>query len=270
MNARRNALGSAWKLEDWKGAVKPEEWPKVVYVLNRGGRFEGPGDEYEGEWIKYRFGAECTFYDEGAAAARDSYSGAYFDGLPRLEPVRFSDGKPVQDDLPLVLVNWKSRYEGTYRTINAAWLREVRGQNPLWMNPLDASARGLQTGDRIRVRSATGQVEGVVLVTEGIRPGVVGADRSYGHQEYAARQVEIDGKPFGPAPAYGHTPFNLSPVGKEKSGYATGRGEGFLVNHVVRADARLVDSPITDPIGGGASELDTRVEVEKVLDGESA
>src|SRR5699024_311656 len=44
--ARQNALGKYFDEEKWKQAVKEEEWKKVVYVLNRGGRFEAAGNEY--------------------------------------------------------------------------------------------------------------------------------------------------------------------------------------------------------------------------------
>ena len=51
--ARKRALGEAFDLEAWKAAVTEEEWPKVVYVLNRGGRFASAdpakGDGYDGE-----------------------------------------------------------------------------------------------------------------------------------------------------------------------------------------------------------------------------
>ena len=40
----------------------------------------------------------------------------------------------------------------------------------------DAKPRGIKTGDRVRVRSGSGQVEGIAQLTQAIRPGVVGAD----------------------------------------------------------------------------------------------
>ncbi|BDG61068.1 molybdopterin-dependent oxidoreductase [Caldinitratiruptor microaerophilus] len=263
--ARRRALGPSWDEAAWRRAVKPEEWRKVVYVLNRGGRFEGPGREYEGEWIRYRFGAQCSLYDEGAAAVRDSITGEFWDGLPRVEPVRFADGRPVDDALPLVLINWKARQHGTHRTVAAAWLREVRPENHLWMNPADAAARGIRTGDRVRVRSASAAVEARVWVTEGIRPGVVGADFSYGHVGYGAEAVEIDGKRHEPVRGYGHTPYDLAPPLHEEAGLAGGRGTGFLVNSLLRDDVVTGGGGLTDPIGGGASQLDTRVEVERIV-----
>ena len=67
------------------------------------------------------------------------------------------------------------------RTVNSAWLREVRGSNYVHLNAADAAARGIATNDRVTVTSATASVEGVAYLTEGLRPGVVGADAAYGH-----------------------------------------------------------------------------------------
>src|SRR5699024_666180 len=73
--ARTNALGKFFDLEKWKKAVKPEEWKKDVYVLNRGGRFEAAGNEYVGNHIKYGYGGQADFYDEGVAAGKNSFNG---------------------------------------------------------------------------------------------------------------------------------------------------------------------------------------------------
>ena len=74
--ARKRALGKHFDEAAWKKTVKAEEWPKVVYVLNRGGRFEGSADEradgYEGDFLKARYGGMCAFYDPKVAAAKDS------------------------------------------------------------------------------------------------------------------------------------------------------------------------------------------------------
>ena len=61
---REKYLKDAYDEKVWKAAVTAEEWPKVVYVLNRGGRFEGHGENrangYEGEWLKYRYEGSST------------------------------------------------------------------------------------------------------------------------------------------------------------------------------------------------------------------
>ncbi len=60
--------------------------------------------------------------------------------------------------------------------------------------PADAAARGLANGDAVEIVGPEAVLAGHVRVTEGIRPGVVGANYSFGHQGYAARAVRIDGE----------------------------------------------------------------------------
>lgn len=264
LEARRRALGSQFDEQQWRAAVKPEDWRKVIYVLNRGGRFAKVDQVYEGQWLKMRYGRLCNFYDEGVAASKDSFSGQYNAGIPRLEPVRFYDGKPVQDSLPLQLISWKSNFMGTHRTVSNPWLREIRDTNPLWIHPGDAQARGIKHGDRIRIRSVSGTVETEAYVTEAIRPGIVGADFSGGHEIYGA-PVEIDGEKIAVAPGYGHLPFDLRKTGNEPTGYAPDRFTGFRINDLMRQDEYLgKGNPLVDNIGGSVSQLDTMVEIEKV------
>lgn len=254
----------------WKKAVTAEEWPKVVYVLNRGGRFEEHGEDranaYEGEWLKYRYAGLCQFYDPKVAAAKDPLAGEFFDGIAAIrEPLR-ADGSPVpKDGFPLHFINWKARQQGTHRTANAAWLREIRPSNFVSLNPVDARARGIANGDRIRLRSADGEAIGVAMLTEGLRPGVVGADATFGHLEYGSKPYEVDGQVIQPPARYGHeaSARRVTPM-HEETGYAGPRDAGFGVNHILVGDLLEGGGGMADPIGGGAAQLDTWIEVEKV------
>lgn len=267
---REKHLGKSFDEKVWKAAVTEEEWPKVVYVLNRGGRFEEQGKDheggYEGDWLKYRYEGLCQFYDPKVAAARDSVTGEQFEGIAAIRGMSLSNNVPVpRDGLPLHFLNWKSRSQGTHRTANSAWLREVRSHNFLTMNPVDAEPRGIKTGDRVRVRSGSGQVEGIAQLTQAIRPGVVGADATMGHTHYGARSITIDGEPTKPAPGYGNESVRKSMVpGQEELGYAGSRAVGMAVNDLLADDVLLGGGGASDPIGGGASQLDTWVEVERL------
>jgi len=265
VKARQIALGDSFDEAAWRAAVKPEEWPKVVYVLNRGGRFAAPETAYEGEWVKMRHGAQVNLYDEVAARSKSSYTGKFYDGTPLLYGAVDYSGKEIEDNLPLHFTNWKSSHLSNHRTIGNAWLREIRTENPIWIHPKDAAARGLEQGDRVKVRSATGEAEATVYITEGIRPGVVGAEFSYGHETYGAKAVEIDGVLIPPVTAYGHTDYNFREVGNEPTGLAPGRGTGFRVNDLIRQDQVLgKGSPLVDALTGGCAQYDTKVEIERI------
>lgn len=268
---RNKHLKDAWDEKVWQAAVKPEEWAKVVYVLNRGGRFEGHGgpnyeNGYEGEWLKYRYEGLCAFYDPKVAAAKDPITGKKFDGIAAVrEPLR-ADGTPlITEGLPLQMVGWKPRFQGTYRTANSAWLREVRSNNYLAISTKDAEARGIETGDKVKIRSSSAEAEAVALVTEAIRPGVVGADSTFGHTGYGAQPIVIDGKTIAPPPEYGHgKAAQATHPGHEETGFAGPRSVGFGINNLLPDDTVMGAGGICDPIGGGSAQLDIWVEVARI------
>jgi hypothetical protein len=108
-------------------------------------------------------------------------------------------------------------------------------------------------------------VEATAYITEGIRPGVVGAEFSYGHETYGARAVTIDGIVIPPVTAYGHTGYDMRQTGTEPTGLAPGRGTGFRVNDLIRQDDHLgPGSSLVDALTNASAQYDTWVEVEKV------
>jgi anaerobic selenocysteine-containing dehydrogenase len=66
------------------------------------------------------------------------------------------------------------------RSGNAKYLYEISHGHPLWMNPVDAEAMALATGDLVRVATDIGHFVIRVWRTEGIRPGVVAASHHMG------------------------------------------------------------------------------------------
>ena len=268
---RTRALKDGFELAQWKAAVTPEEWPKVVYVLNRGGRFapadREAGDGFEGDWLQGRYGGLCAFYDPKTAAAKDAISGRNHDGLAHTTPITYSDGTEVEPpaELPLAMITWKARANGTYRLMPASWLREVETENFVWMSPADAAERGLENGDAIEIVGTVGTEQGHVKVTEGIRPGVVGSSYSFGHRGSRAYPITVDGEVFDAAPDYlvesrvkdGEVP------GHQETGFAGGRNRGFRHNALLPDDTAAGGGGLIDRIGGGAAQLDLWVDVRK-------
>ncbi|MGM0371663.1 MAG: molybdopterin-dependent oxidoreductase [Halobacteriota archaeon] len=294
--AHENGLGEEFDYEAWKGAVKPAEWPKVVTVLNRGGRFEEPIPNYEavfpekgpdydyagrydpsnayvGEHMRYRLDSEVTFFNEIMPVGKDAYDGEPFDPLPKVTDAEHFNGDvltPVTTDRdpapdrPLHLINWKPRTQGMTRTQNTPWLRETRPTNPLWIHPDDAASRGIENGDSIVIDAGRGAVEAQAMVTKGIRPGVVGADWGWGRTANGAESTTIDGETdSGIGDIYGHTPYQFDEPMTEEAGYAQGRGAGFAINHLAPLDTTTEDVGPSDQIGGSNAQFDTRVEVRK-------
>lgn len=79
------------------------------------------------------------------------------------------------------------------RSGNAKYLNEIANSHPLWLNPVDAQARGLVTGDLVRVATEIGYLVGRVWVTQAIRDGVCALSHHMGrwrlHQGEGSRWV---------------------------------------------------------------------------------
>src|SRR5690625_748218 len=263
--ARTKALGKFFNLERWQQAVTPEEWKKVVYVLNRGGRFEESGLEYNGNHTKYGYFGQADFYDEGVAAGRNSFNGDFFEGMPIHKDIQTYNQQKLEIKEPLHFINWKARNLGTYRNISSAWLREVRSDNYIWMNPVDAKKRGIKSGDTVIIKNNNIALEGAIYVTNGIAPGVVGAAYNMGQSGYGVTRHTIDGKKETQLPTYNHTPFTFNTPMQEESGFAGGRGDGFVVNELTEVDQDFKHGVLFDEIGGSPGQLDMYVDIQKKL-----
>ncbi len=79
---------------------------------------------------------------------------------------------PQRRAYPLQLIghHYKQRTHSTYG--NCSWLQEVAPQE-LWINPVDARARGIRLGDRVKVYNNRGVSFVRAKVTPRIMPGVV-------------------------------------------------------------------------------------------------
>lgn len=84
-------------------------------------------------------------------------------------------GSPHSERYPLHLLSPhpKFRIHSQLGTTAIRSAYEVAGREPIWLSPIDASARGIADGDVVRVFNTRGQVLAGAVVTDRIRPGVV-------------------------------------------------------------------------------------------------
>ena len=100
----------------------------------------------------------------------------YDDCLPHaswLPPVEYLGNAPAE--YPLQLVTPHSHYR-LHSQLNQTSLREqyaVADREPLWIHPEDAAARGIQTGDLVRVYNGRGQVLAGAVISERIKKNIV-------------------------------------------------------------------------------------------------
>lgn len=84
--------------EAWKNAVSEEEWPKVLNVLSRGGRF-WPMEDCIGKngAIKYATDNLTHFYSNRKATDTNPYTGEKLSGTLTNDPERFADNSTLED-----------------------------------------------------------------------------------------------------------------------------------------------------------------------------
>ncbi len=89
----------------------------------------------------------------------------------------------------LILTTFKTNVLALSNTGNGGWLTEIHHDNPAWINPHTAMARGIVEGDAITIKSETGEVAATAMVTPTVAPGVVALSTHLGRWQggrYAA------------------------------------------------------------------------------------
>ena len=255
--ARRHLPKAVFDEERWKNVVGDESlWRRVVYLLNRGGRFEDFSKVYKGEKLAHPYKGLFNIFVDNVAKGFHSLTGENFYGLPFYEPTKDAAGNEIQAsaDYPFHLFTFKHIYGGQSRTVGNYWAQlGVASENFVLMNKADADKLGLKEGDLVKLVSPTNPeglwklpngetkpVAGKVKPIQGIRPGTVAASWHFGHWAYGASDFVIDGETVKGDPR---------------------RATGLCPNAVMYEDPVLKNVSLTDPIGGSASFYDTPVNV---------
>jgi anaerobic selenocysteine-containing dehydrogenase len=265
LNARRHIRESVFSVERWQSIVG-ELWPKVVYVLNRGGRFQnhsgGYRDTARGKQLGNRYGKLINIYQEKTYDVRNSMNGERLTGYARYIPASISllgEDLAQQDKdsgFDLRLITYREIAQTKSRTASNYWLLGILPENFVLINTADAQAQGLSEGDLVRVVSPTNPagewdlgngkkvpMVGKVKVTEGIRIGVIAVSLGFGHW------------------AYGSVPFTINGTTIQAD---ERRGKGLHINAAMRTDPHTPNTTLVDPVGGSAVFYDTQVKLEKV------
>ena len=259
--ARRHLPASVFDEARWRKSLRSEqELRKVVYVLNRGGRFDEYGSAYNGTQMKYGgFGGMFRLFIEEVAKQKNSINGKYFSGVPIIGGAYDASGKPLprSKTYPFQIISFKEPFGGQSRTISNYWGNiSLQPANKILINTRDARRLGIRQDQKVRLVSAdnpNGRLElkdggnrvvdvvGRVNIVEGIRPGSLAVSWHYGHWAYGTNDVVVDGN------------------------YIKGdnrRAGGLCTNSLLAVDPVIKDVCLTDPIGGSASFSNTRVNLQ--------
>ena len=107
------------------------------------------------------------------------------DALAGLFEAMDSAPSPAED--ALLLVGRRHQRDNNSWLHNAEVLTRGRPRHALHIHPDDLAVRGVRDGERVRVRSDSGEVEVEVSATEDVMRGVVSLPHGYGHRREGVR-----------------------------------------------------------------------------------
>ncbi|MEM5788507.1 MAG: molybdopterin-dependent oxidoreductase, partial [Syntrophobacteraceae bacterium] len=149
--ARRHLPSSIFDAGRWKTVVGDDLWPHVVYVLNRGGRFQGYAQAYKDGQLSNKYGKLVGIYFDKFVTAKDSMTGeAYIGHAQFVDGPRDCTGKKLEDEaggFDMTLITYKAIAQTKSRTGGNYWLQAIYPENAIEISPADAARLGLSKGD---------------------------------------------------------------------------------------------------------------------------
>lgn len=260
LDARKHLPKTVFDPERWE-KITGQTWRKVIYVLNRGGRFQDYKDVYKGDYVSNQYKRLINIYQEKTALTKNAFTGKSNPGYATYIPITTTLGKSPKDygfeeGYPLHLLTQRDITMTKSRTIVDYWLLSVVPENSIIINPIDAKKLNLKDGDKAKIVSATNKdgiwdlkngikkpMIGKVKISETIMPGIITFILGYGHWATGASDILIDGQLI-----------------RADSRRAT----GVHANAAMWIDPYLKNTCMLDPVGGSVSFYDTKVNLIQV------
>ncbi len=255
--SRRHLPKSVFDAARWEQTVGAERWRKVIYVLNRGGRFQDWDKAWDGDKVANKYGTLINLYQEKTAKTKNSMTGKTFPGVATyIPPALDARGRTIEDrGFDLQLITFREMSHTKSRTASNYWLLHLLPENSVVINEADAKRLGFKDGQVVKIASASnpegvwdfanGQkrpIAGKLRVIQGIRPGVVAFSLGHGHWAYGSTDVTVNGKVVKGDPR---------------------RGKGLHGNAAMRVDPVVGNTCLSDLVGASAVFYDTRVRLVK-------
>ncbi len=260
LESRRHLPKIVFDPHHWEN-IAGQNWRKVVYVLNRGGRFQDYTDMYKGDHVANQYKKSINIYQEKTAGTKNAFTGKSNPGYAAYIPITTATGKSpkeagLEEGFELHLITQRDILQCKSRTVVDYWLLAIRPENEVILHTSDARRIGIRDGDRVKVVSATNPegvwdlkngtkkpMVGKVKVTETIMPGVITFTLGHGHWATGAADVEINGRLVKGDPR---------------------RATGVHANAAMWIDPYLKNTCMLDPVGGSVSFYDTKVKLVRV------
>ncbi|MDP2938925.1 MAG: molybdopterin-dependent oxidoreductase [Candidatus Omnitrophota bacterium] len=259
IKSRRHLSQSVFNLLRWQDACGAQYFRKVIYVLNRGGRFQDYEKAYDNEQLKNKYGRLINLYCEKVAKSKNAMNGKHFLGLASYFPITDVMGKLIEDEksgFDMHLITYREISQCKTRTVTNYWLLGLLPENHILVNAKDALRLNLKDGRRVKVVSISNPkgiwdlkngrripMVGKVKVTQGIRPGIVAFSLGHGNWANGSTDIVMDRRV-------------IKGDGR--------RSKGINCNAAMRIDPYLKNTCLLDLVGGSVSFYDSKVRLVKV------
>lgn len=255
--ARRHLPKTVYDEERWRKIVGNDLWKKVIFVLNRGGRFQDYEKSYDGDYVANKYGKLINMYQEKTQSFKNAITGKNLKGYPTYYPIQTLKGENINNDgYPFKLITNRTILMTKSRTITNYYLLQILQENFILINPEDAKKINLKDGDKVKVVSSdnsngllhlpnlfTKSIIGKVKLSETIKPGVITFYLGYGHWATGAEDATVDGKTI---------------KGDKR------RATGIHCNSVFKLEPYLKNTALLDPVGASVSFYDSYVNLVKI------
>jgi tetrathionate reductase subunit A len=258
LKSREHLPKTVFDAGKWEHIAGAKAWKKVIYLLNRGGRYENIA--YKDDKLANQFKALLNLYQEKTASKIHAGTGKKYHGIAKYIPQSAFNGDTLDSifkESGLHLITHRTVSQTKARTISAYWLHPIMPENGIIINPSDAKKYNLANGDIVKVVSSTNpdglwdlkngtkkEMLGKVILTETIRPGVISFALGFGHWATGSSDIIINDELIKGDPS---------------------RGKGVHANAAMWTDPSLRNNTcLIDPLGGSVSFYDSKVKLIKV------
>ena len=232
----------------------------MVTVLNRGGRFQDYKKAYKDGQMANKYGKMLGIYFDKLVSTKNSMTGKpYLGHADYIEGPQDCTGKLINDEAQgydFTLITYKTISQTKSRTIGNYWLDALLPENFIEIAAADAQRLGLNSGDQVKVVSASNE-EGLWDLGQGQKKPMIGKVR-----------VQQGLRPgwwlFPWASAIGPTGRGRWSLTALSIAGDTRRATGIHANAAMRLDPVLKNTGLVDPVGGSAVFYQSQVKLVKV------
>lgn len=159
----------SWDALRETGTVATDETPTVAYT-----------DEFGTESGRITVYDDDAPVEEGPALPDDGVSLE----VPKPLEARTADDWAHADEYPLLFMQKHSKWRIHSQWANVPWLREINTEPQLDIHPKDATRRGIDDGEYVRVHNDRGSVVVRAKYNDGIQPGLVNTDQGWWARDF--------------------------------------------------------------------------------------